>query len=521
MKSTIAVIGAGLCGLTTIKELVEAGHDVICFEKNHDIGGVFSEGSSYDSVQLTVSNYFMAFSDFMPYGESLRFWTRTEYKDYLNRYAEHFGIRKHIKFGYAVEKMRRLEAGTWELTVQSQTGDRLTTTVDRVAICSGQFQTPNIPVLPGLESFSGNIIHSAHYKNVEELQDFHGKRVLCFGMGESAADVITEISSVAASSVLSLRRHHMFAARHTTDGYPIDVVQTRHWHQLPATLKSNIIRATWESILQNTAQEEDRLLAQHILAAGDEAGSVVTKTERIFEAQAKYGLQIDVGGVKQINGQTVTFNSGRVEEFDAIVFCTGFKFTLPFLEEQYQFQNIRDCYLQLFHPKLRDSVALIGFVRPQQGGIPLMAELQARLFALVCSGQRQLPDNLAELAKRDEQRWQEEFYVTPNVFGLVNGLRYNEMLAEQIGCRPPVPNFWLSPRQYFAYWFHHVWPSQYRLVGPGARVEARQNWLKAPSSRSRREQIQDLKGVMVLRLKDGLNSLFKRDTQQWRPVFKR
>ena len=29
----IVVIGAGLCGLTTIKELVEAGHEVVCFEK--------------------------------------------------------------------------------------------------------------------------------------------------------------------------------------------------------------------------------------------------------------------------------------------------------------------------------------------------------------------------------------------------------------------------------------------------------------------------------------------------------
>lgn len=520
MNTKIAVIGAGLAGLVTIKELIEAGHDVICFEKGLDIGGVFSEGGSYDSVQLTVSNYFMAYSDFMPYEEPIRFWTRGEYKEYLNRYVDHFELRKHIKFGYTVEHMQRLENGEWELTGHNLDQQTWTTTFGRVAICSGQFQTPNIPDLPGLDSFPGAILHSANYKNAAELKEFRGQRVLCFGMGESAADVITEIASIASHSVLSLRRYHMFAARHTTDGYPIDVVQSRHWHSLPAVLKSNLIRNTWQAIAQNTDREEDRLLARHILAAGDEAGSVVTKTERIFEAEAKYGLQIDVGGVKAIHGNTVTFNSGRTEDFDAIVFCTGFRFTLPFLDAKYQFQNIRDCYLQLFHPQLRDSVAFIGFVRPQQGGIPLMAELQARLFALICSGQRQLPDNLADLAKQDEGRWRSEFYVTPNVFGLVNGLRYNEMLADLIGCRPPVPNFFLSPKKYLVYWFHHVWPSQYRLVGPGARTHAQEHWMNAPSSRTRREQLQDLKGAVMLRWKGLLNPSM-REANPWRPVFKR
>jgi len=519
MKQCIAVVGAGLCGLTTIKELIEAGHEVICFEKGEDIGGVFSEGGSYDSVQLTVSNYFMAFSDFMPYDEPIRFWTRGEYKQYLDRYVEHFDLRKHIKFGYVVDRVQSIATGGWELTVRSKEQLSTTITVDRVAICSGQFQTPNIPDLPGLKSFPGAVLHSSKYKNVAELQEFHGKRVLCFGNGESAADVITEIASVAARSVLSLRRYHMFAPRYTTEGQPIDVVQSRHWHSLPAMLKSNIIRTTWSNVLRHGEQEELQLLAKHVLAAGDEAGSVVTKTERIFEAEAKYGLQVDVGGVKEINGQTVTFNSGRVEEFDAIVFCTGFKFSLPYLEEQYQFTNIRDCYLQMFHPALRDSIAFIGFVRPQQGGIPLMAEMQARLFALVCSGDRQLPENLAELANQQAKRWQDEFYVTPNVFGLVNGLRYNEMLADLIGCRPPVPSL-LSPNKYFTYWFHHVWPSQYRLVGPGARAEARQNWLKAPSDRSRRQQVEDLKGRVILQLKNILSQP-KSNLEQIRPVFKR
>ena len=65
MKKSAVVIGAGPCGLVATKELLEAGHDVVCLEQSHVIGGVFStlRESSYDDLFLTVSNVFMAYSD--------------------------------------------------------------------------------------------------------------------------------------------------------------------------------------------------------------------------------------------------------------------------------------------------------------------------------------------------------------------------------------------------------------------------------------------------------------------------
>ena len=515
----VAVIGAGLSGIATVKELVEKGHDVVCFEKGHDIGGVFSVGGSYDSVYLTVSNYFMAYSDLMPYEESIRFWSRSEYKQYLDRYAEHFDLRKYIKFGYSLKSMNPNEAGGWDVTVTHEDGSEMTVSVERVAVCSGQFQKANIPDVKGLDTFPGTVYHSSTYKNIQEWPELHGKRVLAFGMGESAADVITEVASVASRSVLSLRRYHVFAKRQAE--YPIDVYQTRHWHTLPASLKAASVRKLWKRILDETEGDTDNrathLMAQHMLKASDEPGSVVTKTERIFDAQAHHGLEINIGGVSHIDGNTVTFNSGEQEEFDAIVFCTGFKFDLPFLPTEYRFSNIRDCYLQMFHPKIGKSVAFIGFVRPHQGGIPLMAELQARYYALVCAGERQLPQDLAAKATKDAEFWRKEFYETPNVFGLVNGLRYNEKLADLIGCRPPVPNFFLRPKRFFHYWFNHIWPSQYRLVGPGAREEARQQHLNAPSAMEFSTQVKTLQGTLKMKAKNLLPEP-NRVVDKWRPV---
>lgn len=520
MKQKVAVIGAGLSGLVTIKELVEAGHDVTCFEKGSDIGGVFSELGTYDSVKLTVSNYFMAYSDFMPYADEVRFWTRAEYKAYLDRYAEHFQLRQHIQFDRALEKVDA-EGDRIVITLSNSNGEMFTEDGDRLAICSGQFQRPNIPHVDGVESFTGPVMHSAQYKSKEQLQEFQGKRVLCFGMGESAADVVAEVAEIAASTTLSLRRLHVFSQREVAK-HPIDVVQTRLWHSLPARAKSESVRDLWRKVKSKTAENDPLFhLADHILRAPDEAGSVVTKTERVFEAVAN-GMRIDIGGVANIKQSTVTFKSGVSEDFDAIMFCTGFKFNLPFMDEKYHITDIRDCYLQAFHPVLRDRVAFIGFVRPQQGGVPLMAELQARYFALLCSGKRSLPEHLEALAQKDKMQWMAEFYETPHVFGLVNGLRFNERVADLIGCRPPKPNPLASPNDYFIYWYHHIWPCQYRLVGPGAKPEALTHWRRAPCYLGASGDItfrQKLKLIQSV-LQAWLKSLLKHDVKEkWRPAF--
>ena len=474
----VAIIGAGLAGLAAIKEFEEAGHEVICFEKNADIGGVFSDLGTYDSVELTVSNYFMAYSDFMPYDDIVRFWSRKEYKDYLDRYAEHFNLRANINFECEVVAIKRYESHI-EVSYKDKALVDRKVFVDAVSICSGQFQKPNMPNIEGLASFPGPVIHSSEYKNADACSELKGKNVLCLGMGESAADVVTEIAEIAGSTVLSLRRYHVFAPKNIAEGVPIDVMQSRSWHSLPAKAKADSVRNAWKRVAESPSDTANRMLAEHIVAASDEPGSVVTKTERIFEAAAK-GMDINIGGISHIEGNCVHFNDGSKKNFDGIVLCTGFKFHLPFVNDVYRPKNIRDCYLQIFHPSLREKIFFIGFSRPQQGGVPLIAELQSRYVALVLSGERKLPADLETPAQRDRRFWEQEFYETPHIFGLINAFRYNEVIAELIGCRPPMPNLLFSPNKFFVYWFHHIWPCQFRLRGPGARKEARKRWHLSP-----------------------------------------
>ena len=73
----VAVIGAGIAGLVTIKSCLEEGMEVVAFEKTDSIGGnwKFKEGevSVFRNTELSSSRYITGFSDF-PIPDSYPHW---------------------------------------------------------------------------------------------------------------------------------------------------------------------------------------------------------------------------------------------------------------------------------------------------------------------------------------------------------------------------------------------------------------------------------------------------------------
>lgn len=491
----VCVIGAGLSGIVTIKELQEKKHKVICFEKNSDLGGVFSETGTYDSVLLTVSNYFMAYSDFMPTEERLKFWTRKEYKEYLLRYVDHFNLKPVIHFGNNVISVKKRK-DEWEVIVKEIDKEKKYY-FDSVAICSGQFQKKNMPSIEGMDCFHGDIYHSTDYKNASQ---FKGKKVLCIGMGESSADITTEISEVAETTFLSLRRYPMIAPRYIAGNDPrkydpqsftIDVFTSRYLNHLPNDIHQGFHVSMFRKYL-NSYDPAIRHRGIWNFHAGCEKKQVITKNERVFNAIVDGKVKVNIGGIKKITETGVVFNDNSEQKIDTIVCCTGFQFSLPYID--IPVDSSRELYKHMFHPDFNSSLALIGFVRPQQGGVPVLAELQARYFALICSGEKKLPDrtNLEIQIKLEKQRWEEEYSITPHVTSLVNYVYFAEDLARCIGCE-----FKVNPKKeknlFMKCWYGPLWGIQYRLRGPGSKPEeARQILLEKTPIPFKRSPILEL-----------------------------
>jgi len=477
-KKRIGVVGGGLSGITTIKQLRDEGHDVICFEKGPTLGGVFAPNGCYDSTMLTISNYFMAFSDFLPTDERLKFWTRRDYEAYLKRYIAHFDLARFAQTNSEVQRVERKGAG-WSISVLHE-GVVTEHAVDAVAICSGMFQFPRVPKIEGLDRFQGQVIHSSKYKNAAP---FEGKHVLCIGLGESSADVTAEIGDVAAKCYLSLRRYPVVAPRYipfqSDEYFTIDTswITSRMVNYLPSWIHSSFSQGLFRAYLKSK-NADVRYRGTWDMKAGPSPNQVITKNERVYKPIVDGKVQPNLSGIARITANRVEFKDGEQAEIDTIMLCTGFETRFPFLS--LSFSSTRGLYKQMFHPDEDESLAFIGFVRPQQGGIPAMSELQARYFAQLCAGTKKLPsrEQRRQITKLEAEHWEKEYHITPHVSSLVNYCTYTDAMAELVGCKPHIPSLFTDPEMHVKMWFGPQFSAQFRLRGPHANAEASREFIR-------------------------------------------
>ena len=177
----VAVIGAGACGLPTIKACVEEGHEVVCFECRDSVGGLwnYSEGEIKDGLATvfhsTVTNLCkesMCYSDFLVPREFPLWLPHTKMLTYYQAYAEHFRLSDHIRFKTEVTRVKQHNAnengagGQWEVQSKSlTTGETITEIFGAVLICIGFEGYKFIPQYEGQDIFQGQAIHSHDFRS--------------------------------------------------------------------------------------------------------------------------------------------------------------------------------------------------------------------------------------------------------------------------------------------------------------------------------------------------------------------
>jgi len=491
-----------------LKELLDEGHQPTCFERASGLGGVFrfgeSDGVVWESCRLTSSGLLTAFSDFPdPRGRTGHL-TVSEYVEYLNAYAESFGVTPHIRFGTSVDAVVPHQAAGWMVRTRDAGGIR-EQHFDAVAICSGLHQYPHVPRFEGGETFTGSVLHCAHYRRPAQVA---GKKVLVVGAGESGADVVAEVAGHAAETALSLRRG-VAAQPRRMFGVPKDYLTSRilnsasHWvfqtRNPEDDRKRRIYKAVffplvvldkglqlfyrffWEFLPlfssrhfgEVRANLKTRGLTVDLL---EESGGTVneqfgTKTDDFVRAIA-LGRCRRVPAIARFGGPRVTFDDGSHFEPDLVLLCTGFDTRMPFLDPVIA---AAPRYLHAFNPEVGSTLAFIGFLRPAFGAIPPLAELQARWFALLVSNKLELP--AAKEMRESIERWTQfrrhMFRPVQERLGhLVDHTPFCDELASQIGCKPT----WHAVRQeklafrlrFFAAPFV---AAQYRLIGPHAKPD--------------------------------------------------
>eukprot|EP00958_Prasinococcus_capsulatus_P008577 scaffold843_cov327-Prasinococcus_capsulatus_cf.AAC.14 len=165
----------------------------------------------------------------------------------------------------------------------------------------------------------------------------------------------------------------------------------------------------------------------------------VTKTDDLVDPILANQLTL-YPELEAFDARAAVFKDGRRQEFDIVVFADGYKPTRKFLQLPPAVTPVapEGMYLRVFHPNMENTLAFVGFARPQIGSIPTICELQARLLALVFTDQVQLPDDVRMRQRIERARTQSRarFGAGSYASNLVEWFPYMDSLAAAVGCRP-------------------------------------------------------------------------------------
>lgn len=390
-RPTVAVIGAGISGLTTSKMLADYGLDFTTFESSDRVGGNWAFGnpnghsSAYRSLHIDTSKHQLSFKDFPMPEDYPDFPHHTQIKDYLDAYADAFDIRRRIEFENGVLAARPVPGGGWELDT-ARTGTRR---FDRLVVANGHHWDPRLADKPG--EFTGLTMHSHAYIDPRTPYDLTGKRILIIGLGNSAADIAVELSSRTLGNevVISTRSSAWIVPKYFA-GKPADKYYRTSPH-IPFAWQRRFVQ-----------------LMQPMTAGRPEDYGLPTPNHRFFEAHPTQSVELPLrlgsgdlrakGDIERWDGATVRFADGTSEDFDVVVHATGYNITFPFFDPAFISapENEIRLYKRIFKPGV-DDLAFVGFAQATPTLFPFV-ECQARLVAAWLVG-RWAPPPVAEMER--------------------------------------------------------------------------------------------------------------------------
>lgn len=218
--------------------------------------------------------------------------------------------------------------------------------------------------------------------------------MLVVGMGNSAMDIAVESSYVARSTFLSGRRPAYIIPKYLF-GYaqlPLPIGDYRLPWRLRQWLLQTIVRLQTGPVTRyGLPAPEHKILQTH-----------PTVSDHLL-SRLSHGAITPKPSIARLAGDSVEFVDGSTERVDTIVYCTGYRITFPFFDENFIAapDNELRLYMRVFHPDV-PNLCFIGFIQPW-GSIMPIAEAQSKLVTDYLTGSYTLPGHGAMLAAIDRQ----------------------------------------------------------------------------------------------------------------------
>ena len=399
----VCIIGAGWSGIYACKYALENGLTPIVLERRSDIGGVWNYSDDPDittvmkSTISSSSRIVTEASDFFMDESVGHFMHHEEIIDYLRAYIEKFDLGSYFRFSCDVKSVRK-QGGSWKVTYE-QAGESRSVETPKLAICAG-LHNKKKPIGQPISSFTGSVIHAGDMKEINPADFTESDRVLVYGGGETASDIIDLMAKTPAKITWGIRggqhflRKAMYFQRSGSGefdkhDYALDLMASPIIHGI-SSMKKGAPGRRYLADLFSTGS-----------VTGYQGHGVPEWKNEFRYAQtffnknghsadhARTGRVTPQNGVVSVEGDCVEFENGKRESFTHIICCFGYQFHCPFLPEPYSKGELENFYQFVFPPD-DPSLAFLGFARPIIGSIPLVTEMQCLWAFRVWSGKAAL-----------------------------------------------------------------------------------------------------------------------------------
>ncbi|XP_060168714.1 probable flavin-containing monooxygenase 1 [Lycium barbarum] len=514
-KQIIAIIGAGISGLLACKYSISKGFDSIVFESESSIGGVWTKTIGRTKLQTPKSFY--QFSDF-PWPDSVTevFPDQQTVLEYIESYARHFDLLRHIQFnnkvlsisyegGDSISGEWNLWGGTgeafsnkgkWNVTVQdTRTLSTQVFQVDFVVVCVGRFtQVPNIPEFPpnrGPDALQGKVIHSMDYSKMDPKTAANfvkGKQVAIIGFNRSGMDVAMECSTVNGVELpctVVIRTPHWNLPDYFPWGFSLAKLYLSRFSELTvhkpgegrllSLLATTLSPLRWafSKFVESYIKHKNRL-AKHGMVPEHSFLNDLTSCSFAIVPEGLYN-RVEVGSIKLTKKAEIFGFSkegimlkGQAEPIksDLVILATGFKGIdkLKHIFESPKYQEFIagsddsavTLYRECIHPRI-PQLAVIGF--SESIANLYTSEIRCRWLAELLDGKFKLPSikimvkDTAEWDKYKKRYSYRKYCMRPSIAAL--HIWHNDQLCKDMGWNPK------RKKGLLAEWFEPYGPMDY------------------------------------------------------------
>jgi cation diffusion facilitator CzcD-associated flavoprotein CzcO len=304
------IIGAGPSGLAVAASLQRRGLAHLVIDRAPAVG--WSWRNHYRRLHLhTVKHRSglpgLPFPDHYPPYPS-----RAQVVEYLEAYAAHFDLRPALN--ETVEQATPTASG-WQIRT-----DQRTLVARQLVVASGYNAIPHRPDFPGLETFAGQVVHSADY---QDGVPFRGQAVVVVGCGNSGAEIALDLFEHGAAAVTMIVRGPRYVAPRDLYGIPAQTTSLV-LGRLPRRLGDALGRFASRLAVGDLTPYGFRRPKAGPLTEVDRHGRVALVDIGTLDL-IKQGAIRTAPAVTRIEPAAVVCVDGRSIPADAIVLATGYR----------------------------------------------------------------------------------------------------------------------------------------------------------------------------------------------------